>query len=82
MSENRSDGVPDVHSQDVTHVWVIEEGVRAQVVSMGAYVTTVRYTVNGIDYEVMLENDEFYVMEETYEPGLGCGFSLDDEDKE
>lgn len=33
---------------------------------MGAYYTTVRYVSGGIDYEVLMENDEFEMMEDTH----------------
>lgn len=33
---------------------------------MGAYYTTVKYISGGIEYEVLMENDEFEMMEDTH----------------
>lgn len=32
---------------------------------MGAFYTTVRYVLGGIEFEVLMENDEFELMEDT-----------------
>lgn len=46
------------------HVWMVEENVRAELVWLGAFVSKVRYTKKGIDYEVIVDNDEFEYWEE------------------
>jgi len=47
-------------------VIVIEEGVLGVIVGpMGAYYTNIRYVKAGMEYEVLMENQEFELMEET-----------------
>jgi len=47
------------------YVWLIEEGVRAEVVSHGAYASVVRFTLFGTLHEVVVDNNEFnYLGEE------------------
>lgn len=41
------------------YVWLTEERTYAELVSLGASFSRVRYTRGGIDYEVLVENDEF-----------------------
>lgn len=75
--------MPGEDFQSMTYVWVIEENVRGRVINLGAHYARVRYTINGIDFEVDLLNDEFLLMEDTYEAGLGCGsVGPDEEDEE
>lgn len=40
-------------------VWLTEERCFAQLLNLGAYMSTVRYTRGGIEYEVLIDNDEF-----------------------
>ena len=40
-------------------VWLINDGVFAEVIQEGAYVSKVRYIYGGTLYEVIVENDEF-----------------------
>lgn len=40
-------------------VWLIEERYFAELISLGAYFSLVRYTRGGIEYEVLVNNDEF-----------------------
>lgn len=40
-------------------VWLTEERTFARLVEMGAFYSVVKYTRDGIDYEVIVENDEF-----------------------
>ena len=40
-------------------VWLFEEERYAQLIRMDAYFSTVRYSHGGIDYEVLVSNDEF-----------------------
>lgn len=46
------------------NVWLIEEKVWAHLVSHNAYYSTVRYTLEGTEYEEIVENDSFMTMEE------------------
>lgn len=40
-------------------VYLVEEDTYAVMVQRGASFSTVRYTRGGIDYEILVENDEF-----------------------
>lgn len=40
-------------------VWLQEERTFAELVQQGAYFSTVRFTRGGIDYEILVGNDEF-----------------------
>lgn len=44
-------------------VWLEEERTYAELLSLGAFFSTVRYTREGIDYEVLVSNDEFDYIE-------------------
>lgn len=46
------------------YVWLIDEGVRAEVINYGAYVSVVRYTLSGHVHEVVVSNDEFNIIGE------------------
>lgn len=39
-------------------VWLTEERTFARLMSMGAFFSMVKYTRMGVDYEVLIENDE------------------------
>lgn len=43
-------------------VLLIKEGVYADLVSEGAYASRVRYTYGGVLYDIILENDEFEIV--------------------
>lgn len=46
-------------------VWLTEERCFGVIVgSLGAYYTNVRYTRGGMEYEVLVENDEFILVED------------------
>lgn len=45
------------------YVWLHEERMFAELVFLGAYYSQVRYTREGIDYEVLVSNDEFDYVE-------------------
>jgi hypothetical protein len=45
-------------------IWIYEEQVYGTILSEGAHASLVRYSKDGIDYKVYLENDEFSVMDE------------------
>lgn len=48
-----------------TIIWLTEERTYGILVSLGAYVSRVRYTYKGIDYDTYVENDEFEIWEES-----------------
>ncbi len=53
-------------SKDV--VWIMDENVWGSIIGgMGAFYSTVQYTKGGMDFEVLLENDEFRLMEDLIE---------------
>lgn len=49
-------------------VWLPEERVFGEMVGgMGAFYTTINYIKGGMEYEVLMENDEFILMEDFFE---------------
>ena len=48
----------------VTIVFIHDEGVYGTVESMGAYASVVKYTKDGKDYQDLIENDDFAIIEE------------------
>lgn len=44
---------------ETEYVWLTDERTFAELIRLGAYFSTVRYTRGGIDYEVLIDNDEF-----------------------
>jgi hypothetical protein len=40
-------------------VWLTEERTHAELIKRGAYMSLVRYSRGGYDYEILVENDEF-----------------------
>lgn len=49
-------------------VWVNDEHVFGEMVGgMGAYYTIVRYVKSGMEYEILMENDEFTLLEDFFE---------------
>jgi hypothetical protein len=49
-------------------VFIPEEHVFGEIVGyLGAYYTTISYTKGGIEYEVLMENDEFTLLEDLIE---------------
>ncbi len=54
-------------------VWLIDEQVEGHIVgSMGAFFTMIAYHRGGMDYEVLVENDDFELIE---------GDVIDDDDE-
>lgn len=54
--------------RQVLNAWMIEEKVYAAVVgSVGAHFTTLKYTYKGNDYEVLVENDDFELLDDLYD---------------
>lgn len=45
-------------------IYILEEGVYGVVISLGAYCSRVHYSVAGISYDTILENDEFFIKDE------------------
>lgn len=49
-------------------VWLPEERTFGEMIGgMGAYYTMIRYVKGGIEYEVLMENDEFTLLEDLIE---------------
>lgn len=48
----------------VSIVFIHKEGVYGSCEKLGAFASTVKYTKDGIEHEVVLENDEFSIMDE------------------
>lgn len=46
-------------TQEPEYVWIPEEKVYGILINYGAYYSTVVYSVGGITYEVVMDNDEF-----------------------
>lgn len=46
-------------TRQTEYVWLSEDGVYAEVISLGAYASVVRYVLGGVEYEVVVSNDEF-----------------------
>lgn len=40
-------------------IWLVEERTYAELIRRGAFFSTVRYTRGGIEYEILVGNDEF-----------------------
>lgn len=45
-------------------VFIHEEGVYGSTERLGAYASTIKYNKNGIDYEELIENNEFSIIDE------------------
>lgn len=45
-------------------VWMIEEQVTAELVSMGAFSSRVKFNSNGIDYDEIVINEDFIPLNE------------------
>ena len=51
-----------------TVVWIDDEQVYGFIVGgLGAFFTTIRYAKGGMEYEVLMENDEFTLLEDLIE---------------
>lgn len=49
-------------------VWVTDERVFGEIAGgMGAFYTNVKYVKGGIEYEVLMENDEFTLLDVMFE---------------
>lgn len=50
---------------DTTHiVFIHAEDLHGTVEKLGAYASTVRYTKDGIEYNELMENEEFTIVDE------------------
>ena len=47
-------------------VLLLKEGVYADLISEGAYASRVRYTYGGVLYDVLIENDEFEIIDDEW----------------
>lgn len=52
------------HYEVINIVFIHSEGCFGSVEKLGAFASNVRYTKDGIEYEELLENDEFSVVDE------------------
>lgn len=58
----------EAEMDDSRVVWVDDEKVFGTIVgSLGAYYTIIRYIKGGIEHEVLMENDEFTLLEDFFE---------------
>lgn len=49
-------------------VWLDDEHCFGRIVgALGAYYTNIRYIKGGMEYEVLMENDEFTLLEDFFE---------------
>ena len=48
----------------VTIVYIHDENVYGTVEKMGAYASEVKYQKDGVEYIILIENDEFAIVEE------------------
>jgi len=47
-------------------VLLIKEGVYAELINEGAYASRVKYLYGGVLYDVMVENDEFEIIDDEW----------------
>ena len=45
-------------------VLLIKEGIYADLISEGLYASRIRYTYGGVLYDVLVENDEFEILDD------------------
>lgn len=49
-------------------VWLVDERVFGEIVGgLRAFYTNIRYVKGGMEYEVLMENDEFILLEDFFE---------------
>ena len=48
-------------------VLLIKEGVYADLISEGVHVSRIKYTYGGVLYDIVVENDEFEIMNDDWE---------------
>lgn len=66
MRENQDHGDSLLYPEDV--VWLIEERTFGRIVGgLGAYFTLIRFNSAGMEFEILMENDEFILMEDMVE---------------
>jgi len=46
-------------------VWLPVEQTYGYLVELGAFFSTVKYTKDGVDFEILMENNEFEFLEDT-----------------
>ena len=63
MSSLREQRVKEYYDR-ICIVFLHEDQVYGDVDSLGTYASLVRYTKDGIDYEELVENSEFTIMDE------------------
>jgi hypothetical protein len=45
-------------------VYLIEEGIFADLISHGLYASRIKYIYGGVEFDVMVENDEFIELDD------------------
>ena len=45
-------------------VYLIKDGVYADLITEGAYASRVSYTYGGVLYDILIENDEFNILDD------------------
>ena len=48
-------------------ILLIKEGIYADLISEGAHVSRIKYTYGGVLYDVVVENDEFEIVDDEEE---------------
>jgi hypothetical protein len=52
------------HKVNYTIVYIEDEDIYGEIVSHGAYASKIHYLKDGFEYEIILLNDEFEIVEE------------------
>ena len=55
---------PNDRASDFSIVYIIDESCFGTVVSHGAFASKINYMKDGIEYEIDLPNEDFYVVDE------------------
>lgn len=50
----------------VKKVLLIKEGVYADLISEGIYVSRIKYTYGGVLYDIVVENEEFEILQDDW----------------
>ena len=51
----------------IKKVLLIKEGVYADLISEGLYASRIKYTYGGVLYDILIENDEFEIVNDDWE---------------
>lgn len=53
--------------KEVEYVWMVEDHVRAELLTLGAFTSFVRYNLKGTIYETFVDNNEFEYLREDFD---------------